>query len=68
VPANCCFSFNCAYENQKFVWKVGIAHVLNSLDKTEITQVKKRYYPWFDLLLYVAPESLSTKEEKCQLP
>ncbi|MBB1192539.1 DNA helicase RecQ [Flavobacterium sp. SOK18b] len=41
----------------------GIAHVLNSsLNKTEITQVKKDISSGLTKLLYVAPESL-TKEE-----
>ena len=41
----------------------GIAHVLNSsLNKTEITQVKKDITSGLTKLLYVAPESL-TKEE-----
>ncbi|GAA4772318.1 MULTISPECIES: DNA helicase RecQ [Flavobacterium] len=41
----------------------GIAHVLNSsLNKTEITQVKKDISTGLTKLLYVAPESL-TKEE-----
>ena len=41
----------------------GIAHVLNSsLNKTEITQVKKDITSGITKLLYVAPESL-TKEE-----
>ena len=41
----------------------GVAHVLNSsLNKTEITQVKKDITSGLTKLLYVAPESL-TKEE-----
>ena len=44
----------------------GVAHVLNSsLNKTEITQVKKDITSGLTKLLYVAPESL-TKEEYVQ--